>query len=102
MPFQYKDQRAWPPLPAKFQWVHVPQSNPSERKYLVYYLELCRTKHVTIYIKLKVFFYICFIKLSSVYTLVYQNKKKFPTWGWPPLPDALAHFAQAIGQRGPL
>ena len=36
-PFQYKDHTAWPPLPAKFQWVHVSQSNPSERKYLVYY-----------------------------------------------------------------
>ena len=25
------------------------------------------------------------VKLSSVYTLVYQNKKKYPRWAWPPL-----------------
>ena len=54
----YKDHTAWPPLPAHFQWVHVSQTNPSERKYLVYYLELCPTKHVTMYIKLKVFSYL--------------------------------------------
>ena len=47
-------------------------------------------------------FHIYFIKLSSVYTLVYQNKKKYPKWGWPPLPNVLAPFAQSIGQRGPL
>ena len=48
--FQYKDNTAWPPLPANFQWVHVSQTNPSEQKYLVYYLVLCPAKHVTIYI----------------------------------------------------
>ena len=55
-PFQYKDHTAWPPLPANFQWVHISHTNPSERKYLVYYLVLCPTTHVTIYIKGKVFF----------------------------------------------
>ena len=50
-PFQYKDHTAWSPLPANVQWVHVSQTNLSERKYLVYYFELCPTKHVTIYIK---------------------------------------------------
>ena len=54
------------------------------------------------YIKWKGFFHIYFIKLSLVYTLVYQSKKKYPKWGWPPLPNALAPFAEAIGQRGPL
>ena len=50
-PFQYKDDTAWPPLPANFQWVHMSHTNPSERMYLVYYLVLCPTTHVTIYIK---------------------------------------------------
>ena len=52
-PLQYKDHTSWPPLPANFQLVglHVSQTNPSEQKYLVYYLELCPTKHVTIYTK---------------------------------------------------
>ena len=44
--------------------------------------------------QMKGFFHICFIKLSSAYTLVYQNKK-VPKVG-------VAPFTQAIGQRGPL
>ena len=48
-PFKYKDHTAWPPLPANFQWVHISHTTSSERKYLVYYLVLCPTKHVTIY-----------------------------------------------------
>ena len=55
--------------------------------------EVCHHVH-----QMKGFFYIYFIKLSSVYTLVYQNKK---------VPKVrVAPFAQcagqAIGQRGPL
>ena len=73
-PFQYKDHTVWPHLPTNFQCVHVSQTNPSEWKYLIYYLKLWSTKHVTINIKW-MFFRICFIKLSSMYTLVYQNRK---------------------------
>ena len=71
------------PLSANFQWIHVSQINPSEQKYLVYYLVLCPKKYVTIYIKWKGFFHICFIKLSSVYTLVYQNNKSTQSGGGP-------------------
>ena len=49
--FQYNDHTAWPPLPDNLQWVHISHTNSSERQYLVYYLVLCPTKHVTIYIK---------------------------------------------------
>ena len=52
--------------------------------------------------QMKGFFHICFIKLSSVYTLVYQNKKSSQSVGgpiclmrWPPLPKLLGkggHF----------
>ena len=102
MPFQYKDHTTWPPLPAKFQWVHVSQSNHSERECLVYYLELlCSTKHVTIYIKLKVFF--ISVLLSSLRcTHLCSKINKNSELEWPPLPNALAPFVQAIGQRGPL
>ena len=55
-PFQYKDHTAWPSLPANFKWVHIAHTNPSGRKYLVYYLVLCPTTHVTIYINKRVFF----------------------------------------------
>ena len=37
-----------------------------------------------------------------MYTLVYQNNKKYQGGGGPPLPNALAPFAQAIGRRGAL
>ena len=37
-----------------------------------------------------------------MYTLVYQNNKEYEGGGATPLPNALAPFAQAIGQRGPL
>ena len=100
--FNTKTIQHGPLCTAHFQWVHVSQTIPSQRKYSVYYLVLCPTNHVNIYIKWKGFFYICFIKLSSVYTLVYIKIKKYPKWGWPPLPNALAPFAQAIGQRGSL
>ena len=99
-PFQYKDHTEWPHLPTNIQCVHVSQTNLSEWKYLIYYLKSWPTKNVTINIKWK-FFRICFIKLSSMYTLVYRNRK-VPKVGWPPLPNALAPFAQAIGKRGPL
>ena len=45
---------------------------------------------------MKGFFHICFIRLTSMYTLVYQNNKKYKGWGgplcpmrWPPLPKLL-------------
>ena len=34
-----------------------------------------------------------------MYTFVYQNKKKYPKWVLPPLPYALAPFAQAIWEQ---
>ena len=42
--------------PLNLTWVHISHTNPSERKYLIYYLVLCPAKHVTIYIKGKFFF----------------------------------------------
>ena len=44
--------------------------------------------------QMKGFFHVCFIKLSSVYTLVYQNKKVPNVW-MAPLPKLLGkggHF----------
>ena len=92
-PFQYKAHTAWPPLPAKFQWVHVSQKNPSKLKYIVYYLELCPTKHVTIYIKWKVFF--IYVLLSSLRCthLCIKIKKVPKVWVTP--------FAQCAGPLFP-
>ena len=99
--FQYKYHTAWPPLPAKFQWMHVSQSNPSERKYLVYYLELCSTKHVTIYIKWKGFFLSVLLSSLQCTHLWIKIKSSQSVGGplcpmrWPPLPKLLGeggHF----------
>ena len=49
--FNTKTIQHGPPLPTSLQWVHISHTNPSERKYLVYYLVLCPTTHATIYIK---------------------------------------------------
>ena len=74
------------------------QTNPSERKYLVYYLELCPTKHVTIYIKY--FFHICFIKLSLVYTLCFKIKKYTQSGGGPLCPMRWIPLPKLLGKGG--
>ena len=92
-PFQYKAHTAWPPLPAKFQWVYVSQRNPSERKYIVYYLELCPTKHVTINIKWKVFLISVLLSSLRCTHLCIKIKKVPKVW--------VAPFAQCAGPLCP-
>ena len=83
----------WPPFSAKFPWVHVSQSSPSEQKYLVYYLELCPTKHVTIYIKWKVFFISVLLGSLRCTHLCIKIKKVHKMW--------VASFAQCAGPLCP-
>ena len=99
-PFQYNDHTAWPPLPAKCQWVHASQSNPSERKYLVYDLELCPTKHVTIYIKWKVFFISVLLSSLRCTHLCIKIKKRFQSVGGPLCPMRRPSLPDLLGEGG--
>ena len=74
-PFQYKDHTAWPPLPSNLQWVDNSHTNPSERKYLVYYLVLSMSNKACHHIhQMKGFYHICFIRLTSMYLCIKKIK----------------------------
>ena len=78
-PFQYKDHTAWPPLPSNLQWVDISHTNPSERKYLVYYLVLSMSNKACHHIhQMKGFYHICFVRLTSMYLCI---KKKYQGGG---------------------
>ena len=71
-PFQYKDHTAWPP---NLQWVDISHTNPSERKYLVYYLVLNMSNKACHHIRqMKGFYQICFIRLTSMYLCIKKIK----------------------------
>ena len=64
-------QHAWPPLPSNLQWVDISHTNPSERKYLVYYLVLSMSSKACHHIhQMKGFYHICFIRLTSMYVYI--------------------------------
>ena len=72
---QYKDHTAWPPLPSNLQWVDISHTNPSERKYLVYYLVLSMFNKACHHIhQMKGFYHICFIRLTSMYLCIKKIK----------------------------
>ena len=74
-PFQYKDHTAWPPLPSNLQWVDISHTNPSERKYSVYYLVLSMSNKACHHIhQMKGFYHICFIRLTSMYLCIKKIK----------------------------
>ena len=66
---------AWPPLPSNLQWVDISHTNPSERKYLVYYLVLSMSNKACHHIhQMKGFYHICFIRLTSMYLCIKKIK----------------------------
>ena len=90
--FNTKAHTTWPPLPAKFQWVHVSQRIPVNES-IVYYLGLCPTKHVTIYIKWKGFFISVLLSSLRCTHLCIKIKKVPQVW--------VAPFAQCAGPLCP-
>ena len=50
--------------------------------------------------QMKGYFHICFIKLSSVYTLVYQNKKSSQSVGGPLCPMRRPPLPKLLGKGG--
>ena len=66
---------AWPPLPSNLQWVDISHTNPSERKYLLYYLVLSMSNKACHHIhQMKCFYHICFIRLTSMYLCIKKIK----------------------------
>ena len=80
-PFRYKDHTAWPPLPSNLQCVDISHTNPSERKYLVYYLVLSLCNKACHHIhQMKGFLSYLFYQ-AYFNVLVYQKNKKYQGGG---------------------